>query len=854
MNDNIREQIYLAALLHDIGKFYQRADKSFSDKFNSLSEYSKRIAEMICPLNSSGTFGYQHVVWTNEFLTEKMDIFHKIPNFKQNNYNNTNAEESFTSFACNHHRPKTEMQALITLADWWSAGIDRTNPESMEKEECQSGNTINWGRQRYKQIPLYSVFNKVNKGNFSMAFKLEPLTIEEGGCFPTNIESTKDGVSQEKYSGLWQNFIKEFDKLPADSFHGFSESLLYLLKKFTWCIPSNTMDMADVSLYEHLKTTAAIADCLYLYKQENPDMLVWNANSNRLHLNDEAKPILLLGGDISGIQKFIYNITSKNAAVSLKGRSFYLQLLVDSVIQKIITHQDIDCTVGQVVYSSGGKFYMMLPNTAKVRNAISQLKKQLESSLWKDHYGQLVLNLEYVAFSYDNIGKYIRYDGCEEQSKMGDLWKCLADKLYSCKAKKFKTLLSENFEQMFAPIKVSTEDNVCALTGIEGKCESYDGGGENSIMVLETVKKQIDLGKTLKDADYIITYRANSNNNFLSNRAKRNSNISICDVYNYLFDSKELTDDSADFRNITSVDVSRVKMINMTNFLAAPIKGLKVSYGFQFYGGNKQAQNSNGDNKTFEELSGGTYLGILRMDVDNLGKIFIEGLPNESRSFAAYSTLSFLLDYFFSGYLNAIRDKDDFKDDVNILYSGGDDVFAIGKWDKIILFANAVRTEFERFVGRDDITISAGVTIVKDKYPIAKAAQLAGDAEEMAKQFGRDKLGTPIKNAINLFGESVSWRDEFEYVKEYKDKFTSNIRDNNMPKSILHRLVELHELKQKGDYSYAWNLAYYLARFMDGGYRNFCLELQKELTDNRKFTLIVVAARWAELENKINKN
>ena len=34
---------------------------------------------------------------------------------------------------------------------------------------------------------------------------------------------------------------------------------------------------------------------------------------------------LFVGGDLSGIQKFLYNISSKKAAVSLKGRSDYLR-------------------------------------------------------------------------------------------------------------------------------------------------------------------------------------------------------------------------------------------------------------------------------------------------------------------------------------------------------------------------------------------------------------------------------------------------------------------------------------------------------------------------------------------------
>lgn len=162
--ENIREHIYLAALLHDIGKFYQRADKSFSDHFNDLSEYSKRMTNDLCPINDKGRFGYQHVIWTNEFLEKAEGKLQGVPGIRKNLYGNTQSEDSLASFACNHHKPKTELQAIITLADWWSAGIDRTQPDTLEKEEDTTSQIL-WGRQRYKQIPLYSIFNRINKGN-----------------------------------------------------------------------------------------------------------------------------------------------------------------------------------------------------------------------------------------------------------------------------------------------------------------------------------------------------------------------------------------------------------------------------------------------------------------------------------------------------------------------------------------------------------------------------------------------------------------------------------------------------------------------------------------------------------------
>ena len=68
----------------------------------------------------------------------------------------------------------------------------------------------------------------------------------------------------------------------------------------------------DVSLFDHLKTTCAIASCLFETKSENK--------------------FLLIKGDISGIQDFIYKLASpeeafKGMSKRLRGRSFYLTLL-----------------------------------------------------------------------------------------------------------------------------------------------------------------------------------------------------------------------------------------------------------------------------------------------------------------------------------------------------------------------------------------------------------------------------------------------------------------------------------------------------------------------------------------------
>ncbi len=67
--DPMRDQIYLAALLHDIGKFYQRADTGAVKTSKHLKEETKNLEKYICP-QFNGNSTHKHVLWTAQFLTE----------------------------------------------------------------------------------------------------------------------------------------------------------------------------------------------------------------------------------------------------------------------------------------------------------------------------------------------------------------------------------------------------------------------------------------------------------------------------------------------------------------------------------------------------------------------------------------------------------------------------------------------------------------------------------------------------------------------------------------------------------------------------------------------------------------
>ncbi len=438
---------------------------------------------------------------------------------------------------------------------------------------------------------------------------------------------------------------------------------------------------------------------------------------------------LFVGGDISGIQNFIYNITSRKAAVSLKGRSAWLSEYMKQVYDSVLALPEIkDSLLTEPIYCGGGKFYLAAPDTDKVRSALSKLRHREEELLWDKHYGQLAFNLAIVPYQSDFSANF-------------DL---ASAEFAKQKNRKFESLLHDKYDAFFGVQPVGGTTHVCAITGIEGQTVKLAKGED--IDVLPSVKEQVERGMSLREEQ------------------------------------------------------------GVTN--------------------------------TFEDYAKDSYLGILRMDVDNLGQAF-----RSCKSKEEYSIFSAQLTDFFEKRLNYIW-REQYHDLTDIIYAGGDDLFIVGKWNVVVDFAERIRNEFALAFPKR--TLSGGMVIVGGKFPIAKAAEMAGEAEEASKSFNGSQ-----KNAFTMLGVTVSWTDEFSMVRRYMKQFVDLSEKDNMPRSILHKLMILNDMRKRGEIRYLWNAAYFLKRFAEGKTDNikaFCGKLKTELADSRKFELIALAARWAELE------
>ena len=201
---------------------------------------------------------------------------------------------------------------------------------------------------------------------------------------------------------------------------------------------------------------------------------------------------------------------------------------------------------------------------------------------------------------------------------------------------------------------------------------------------------------------------------------------------------------------------------------------------------------------------GAAMLGVLKADADSLGAA-ISAVPRRSADDgpSAMRALSRSLDRFFAETLEAEKARPDSRwNSIYTVFSGGDDLLAVGPWDVMLDFAGHARKLFnERFGARatpspasTPLTISAGVAIIKPKYPIHLAAQQAEELLEQAKGEKAPRATTP-KDQCAALGSLWKWDDHNKIIgagKQLADWVDTCV----IQRGLLHTLLELALLRR----------------------------------------------------------
>ena len=528
--------IAYAALLHDIGKFYQR-----TTKISLLN--SQEIAST--PIHANGYHTHIHSGYTAKFFHDYLHL-------------NDQLEKASSG---HHINEVDEFDSIIRDADRIASKIDR-NDENFDFEE-------NHKKTRYQYITsrLSSIMGNIDFGQtiYDSKFKLTSIDQCMNPCRNNIEQNTIESI--EEYKKLFAQFIEEikFDNLLIGKPTPYKYHRMYsLLYKYTTLIPSSTYETNNqtVSLFDHLKLTTAIASCL----SQN--------NCNNFYM---------LEFDVSGIQSFIYKITEgsktkTNIAKSLRGRSAFVTLITNAITYTIL--DKFKLTQANIIFNTGGGALLLLPYLDDTEKIIHNTFNTITKELYKRFNTSLS-----VVYAIEKVDKFELSNFKTEKAL------ALKTKLEEYKLKKFYPLINNDF-----CVEHLEDKEICELCG-----QNYvkkDHKCQNCLDILNISDYYT------KHDKFTILYSNLDYNNCLMD-------LGFIKIYFFEKIPHELINKN-DFYYIDAVN----------HFEAGNVKLLANLVPKE----NNTILNFENITKTLDKSYGDEKLGVLKMDVDNLGAIFAFGL------------------------------------------------------------------------------------------------------------------------------------------------------------------------------------------------------------------------------------
>lgn len=693
-----REAVVLGSLLHDIGKIIYRA-------LSSDERYSNRHQEL----------GY---IWARE-----MGLPVEIQEIIRRHHSIDRRDAKYDELSPDAYPGPLEVKNLLYLvgeADNIAAGMERVEQQGGGDYDIEQG--------------LGVIFDQVALNNAEKKHHCWQPVFLENAPYPVPAEQVSGGRVMAFYKKTWD----ELKDALQDKNNLQEERLLLLLEKYLSQVPEHSYVTAiswpDTSLYHHLRSTASIGWCMYLYLTAHK--VDWEQeNLKRTIAARKEARYLLVGADLSGIQKFIYTITSKAALKTVRARSFFLDLLVESAAVQLC--RALGLGRFNIIYASGGGFYLLAPNTEECKKQIRDFQESFNNYLYSTFGPSLYLCLAYTALSGEDLkGK---------RGRLQAAWGEVQRELHLGKNRKWQFLLTADPAGFLGPKPVTAECTICHRSN-EVKAVQLD---EDTLELCSFCQAMIQLGKILPEIDSF--YEA------VPGAAVKGLAIQVKDCI-YTFGGQP------------SAIVGEYQMRQPWQLPSGNWPVIPFPVGSYY------------SQKEFTELAGlalgDKKIGVVRMDVDHLGQLFARGL--QEATFARLSDLSSRLNIYFKYYLPRLLEKieggmlpvEARKIPVNIVYAGGDDLFLVGTWDAALEAAWAINNDFRLYTALNpDITISGGLVIADEKVALYKLADLAAAAEGKAKDDGRNRLG--------LLGTSLTWQ-EMERVAAYLKIFGSGLKQEGL--------------------------------------------------------------------------
>lgn len=600
-----------------------------------------------------------------------------------------------------------------------------------------------------KSVPLDSVFNILNGNCGKSHYMMQVLNPKEGINYPT-----EENVSMDEhfYKTVVDNITNNLLGIKLDE--EYVNSLLSVLEANLSYIPSSTSkrELTDISLFDHVKITAAVASCIEQYLKEQGETDYRETLFHNTQESYDREMFLLYSMDISGIQNFIYSISDKGALKGLRARSFYLEIMMEHVIDELL--EKLSLSRANLIYTGGGHCYMLLPNTDKVKQILEKYENEVNQWLLETFDIALYIACGYAVASANNLRNV-------PEGSYSELYQNISKLVSEKKSHRYSPELIQYLNKK--EYDGERECNVCrrvAKVSEEGRCS-----------VCEALER---MGRDMLHGDYFVV---------------------LCDSQEYalpLPGNCYLIVQTEKNIKETMQKESYVRCYTKNDFYTGKLVTTKL------WVGDYVAKDANTFGELAEKSKGIDRIAVLRADVDNLGTSFVYGFRRDKdESYVTLSrtaALSRQLSLFFKGYINKILSQGTesvFAEgglrNVVIVYSGGDDVFLAGAWNEVIAVFMDLRKALEKFT-QGTLTISGGIGVYSPSSPIHVMAKETQFLEDCSKDCDE-------KNAITIWNEehTYPWNEFLTNVVDEKFKVLREYFKDNDERGMafLYHLTEL---------------------------------------------------------------
>lgn len=761
----------------------------------------------------------------------------------------TNDEVILDCIRYHHHRDleKADLQLnhpayVVYLADNIASGLDR--------REIEGEGSQGFDRTR----PQESIYNLLNNAQGKDAYRV--AAIKERIHYPQDLADYRPiGDYNEIFFGLSEG-------LQGIDFQSeYVNSLLELGEAYLSYLPASTYlgEVSDISLFDHSKLTAALAACMVLYMESqgrNDYQLDLFQNRHGFY---QEPAFCLFSCDISGIQSFIYTISSKGALKGLRSRSFYLELMLENMADELLTACGLYRS--NLIYAGGGHAYILLPNTDEAKHKAAATVQNTNRKLRETFGARLFVGYGLQSCCGDELMSMT-----DDPEAYSNIFRSLASQVMERKLRRYSATELRQLNQN----NPDREGRECRVCGVSSNLQEREEG-----TVCCHCAAFADISRMLIKPDTVFVV------------AREELKVTSLPLFSsqgdlqYFYSLSE-----AEVRKLLKNRPDKVVRVYSKNTYRTGL-----SLATRLWLGDYAACDNEGELKSFPELAanaeGIKRIGVLRADVDNMGAAFVSGFVREQAktnkdryrylTLSRTATLSRSLSIFFKYYLNDLLANGQAsplahagKRNIVVVYAGGDDLFLVGAWNEVLAAALDIRRAFDRYTGHT-LTLSAGMAIFEPGYPIARMAAETAALEDRAK---RHKHSGGEKDALSLFGlelagneliarHTYDW-DSFEkqVLGEKYALLDSILADSDdFGNSFLYNIIDLLRQAENDTINIA-RLAYLLARrepspsspqSLQDSYRHFAITVYRwalNAEDRRQLVTAILLYVYHNREEK----